>query len=81
MTILDVIPETSAAKWCYLPLNWTGGNAEPKANTWVHLLERLNPFCDDEALLLCQESDSKWVAWIPNHGEAVLDVSQFCFNP
>ncbi|MBV8882795.1 MAG: hypothetical protein JO235_02165 [Chroococcidiopsidaceae cyanobacterium CP_BM_RX_35] len=49
-----------------------------QADTWVHLLELPNPFSFDEALLLCQQSEDEWVAWIPDHGEAVLNVSQFC---
>jgi len=32
----------------------------------------------DEALLLCQTSENEWVAWIPDHGEAVLNTRQFC---
>jgi hypothetical protein len=27
--------------------------------------------------LLCQESPDTWVAWVPDHGEVVLDRSQF----
>jgi len=57
-------------------LDWsTKPDYEP--STWVHLLERPSPFSFDEALLLCQHSDDEWLAWIPEHGEAVLHTSQF----
>jgi hypothetical protein len=46
-------------------------------STWVQLLELPNPYSHDEALLLCQQSEDEWVAWIPDHGEAVLHTSQF----
>ena len=62
-------------------LNWAQSLEMPKIeqNFWVKLLSPFNHFCHDEALLLCQasESESRWVVWIPNHGEAVLDVSEF----
>lgn len=60
------------------PLNWTRQLAY-SASTWVHLLELPNPFSYDEAMLLCKHSDEEWLAWIPDHGEAVLHTSQFCF--
>lgn len=50
---------------------------ELQPNTWVTLLEVPSSFSFDEALLLCRHSDSEWVAWIPDHGESVLHVSQF----
>ncbi len=49
-----------------------------KADTWVKLLETPSSFSFDEALLLCQTSEDEWIAWIPDHGEAVLKVDQFC---
>ena len=51
---------------------------EFQADTWVQLLELPSTFSFDEALLLCQLSADEWVAWIPNYGEAVLHVGQFC---
>ena len=79
MQTLDVVQPR--VQWCSVPLNRTEEkDYRPQPNTWVQLLELLNPFCHDEALLLCQESDSEWVVWIPDHGEAVLHVSQFCVN-
>jgi hypothetical protein len=46
-------------------------------DTWVKLLQRPNPYAADEAKLLCQGSDNVWVAWVPDHGEVVLDRSHF----
>jgi hypothetical protein len=47
-------------------------------DTWVQLLELPSKYSFEEALLLCQLSPDEWVAWIPDHGEAVLKESQFC---
>lgn len=69
----------SQAKWCYLPSNWTGEAPKPEDQIWVQLL--VSESFDDEALLLCQESEDQWVAWIPSLGETRLDISQFCINP
>ncbi|HEY9812759.1 MAG TPA: hypothetical protein V6D31_04385 [Candidatus Sericytochromatia bacterium] len=49
-----------------------------EASTWVQLLNPPHPFSYDEALLLCQQSEDEWIAWIPEHGEIVLRTSQFC---
>lgn len=51
---------------------------EFQPDTWVKLLELPSRLSFDEALLLCQISEDDWVAWIPDHGEAVLHVSEFC---
>lgn len=50
---------------------------EYEPNSWVQLLELPNPFSHDQALLLCQQTDNEWVAWIPDHGETVLTTNQF----
>jgi hypothetical protein len=71
----------SIPQWCFVPLNSSQNLTKEKsipANTWARLLELPNSFCDEEALILCQHSDSEWVAWIPDYGEAILDASQFC---
>lgn len=49
----------------------------PQPNHWVKLRDSLTPFSYDEALLLCQESADRWVAWVPDFGEVVLDRAQF----
>lgn len=71
----------SKVQWCWVSLDQiqeTKAIPQPEANTWVQLLELLNPYCHDEALLLCPISDREWVAWIPDHGEAVINIEQFC---
>jgi hypothetical protein len=45
-------------------------------NTWVLLLQRPSPFCYDEALLLCRYSETEWLTWIPEYGEAILPERQ-----
>lgn len=46
-------------------------------DAWVKLLQPPSEYSFDEALLLCQESPSAWVAWIPDYGEIVLDRGDF----
>jgi hypothetical protein len=46
-------------------------------DAWVKLLQPPSDYGFDEAKLLCQESPDIWVAWIPDHGEVVLDKSEF----
>jgi hypothetical protein len=58
--------------------DFTSSQQELQPDTWVHLLELPSTYSFDEALLLCQMSADEWLAWIPDHGEAVLHTSQFC---
>lgn len=44
---------------------------------WVKLFQSPNEYGFDEAKLLCQKSSDTWVAWVPDHGEVVLDKSDF----
>ncbi len=46
-------------------------------DTWVKLLQPPSDYACDEAQLLCQESPTIWIAWVPNHGEVKLDRSTF----
>lgn len=81
MTTLKQSEQKSSVQWCSIPLNRTQartGIPQPQPDTWVQLLELFNPYCHDEALLLCQISNWEWVAWIPDHGEAVINIEQFC---
>ena len=81
MQVLSQYSTSSQIKWCSFP---TSGSVEPplaEPHTWVHLLTEFSAFAGEEALLLCQESNLTWLAWIPNYGQANLDVSQFCLNP
>ena len=64
------------ANFCWLP-TYTAP-VEYQASTWVHLLELPSTFSYDEALLICQQSEDEWLAWVPDHGEVVLNTRQFC---
>lgn len=55
-------------KWHQLP--------EP-TQQWVKLRYLPNPYSYDEALLLCRICESTWTAWIPDHGECILNRDQF----
>lgn len=83
MLKLDISQKESGVQFCSLPLNWlktsqTNQPPKPQPNTWVQLLEQPNPYSYGEALLLCEGSENEWIAWIPDHGEAVLHTEQFC---
>ncbi len=77
-TVSTSIP--SNLQWCSIESQLSRDTAMELhlANTWVKLLELPNPYSHYEALILCQQSDYEWVAWIPDHGEAILNNSQFC---
>ncbi|MDZ7962261.1 MAG: hypothetical protein RMY34_31090 [Aulosira sp. DedQUE10] len=47
------------------------------ASLWVKLLQLPNTYSFEEALLLCPVSEDEWIAWIPDHGEAVLHIREF----
>lgn len=47
------------------------------SSTWVRLAKPLSPFSHDEAMLLCQASAEEWIAWVPDHGEVMLHLSEF----
>ncbi|MCU0542098.1 MAG: hypothetical protein MUE44_07880 [Oscillatoriaceae cyanobacterium Prado104] len=47
-------------------------------STWVKLFEPPTAFSFDEAWLLCQCADNKWLAWIPDYGEILLNENEFC---
>ncbi|MBF2026423.1 MAG: hypothetical protein IGS48_06595 [Oscillatoriales cyanobacterium C42_A2020_001] len=54
---------------------------QPSASSWVKLVRSPSPFCEDEALLLCQYSGDQWLAWVPNLGEIVLNEDEFYSLP
>lgn len=56
--------------------NWASKPESPSA-TWVKLQVELSAYSHDEALLLCQHSDTEWMAWVPDYGEVILHRSQF----
>ena len=45
-------------------------------DAWVKLIEPPSEYSFDQALLLCPDSHNRWIAWIPDHGEAILDRSE-----
>ena len=66
-----LVPEIKASAWkpiCKITYN---------RNSWVKLLQLPNEYSFDEAMLLCQESSETWIAWVPGHGEILLDRSDF----
>lgn len=42
--------------------------------TWIHLEVPLSFSAYDEALLLCQISETQWVSWVPDYGEYLLQL-------
>ncbi|MCM1985131.1 hypothetical protein [Lyngbya confervoides] len=44
-------------------------------DAWVKMLQPPNEYSAEDAKLLCQESENTWVAWVPDHGEIILDRS------
>lgn len=44
---------------------------------WVRLIALPDPFSYDQALLLSQQSNDEWLAWIPDYGEIMLHWSEF----
>lgn len=45
-----------------------------ESGQWVKLKELPNPFAQDEALLLCEISEDRWLTWVPAHGEYLLEL-------
>jgi hypothetical protein len=62
-------------KWSKKPDSCTA-QPEGQTSTWVQLRERPSPYSHDEALLLCQHSETEWIVWIPEYGEMILHQSQ-----
>ncbi len=58
----------------YIPLN----SGVLKSGNWVSLFVLPSEYAYDQALLLCEEDEQKWSAWIPDHGETELCLRQFC---
>jgi hypothetical protein len=44
---------------------------------WVKLIQPPSEYSFGEAMLLCQETENTWLAWIPDYGEVLLDKSNF----
>jgi hypothetical protein len=50
----------------------------PTVRTWVKLRERLSEYSSDEALLLCEEANERWMLWVPDFGVAIVGREQLC---
>lgn len=48
-----------------------------RPNNWVRLRQPLSAYSPNEALLLCEEAEDSWVAWVPDLGEVRLHRYQF----
>ena len=53
------------------------GQAGLAPSVWVNLAALPHEFSHSEALLLCQQSEDEWLAWVPDSGETVLHISEF----
>jgi hypothetical protein len=62
-------------KWSSKP-DVTTVQSQLQTSAWVKLKELPSPYSHDEALLLCQHSETEWVVWIPEYGEMILHRSQ-----
>ncbi|GET43713.1 MULTISPECIES: hypothetical protein [Microseira] len=47
-------------------------------SVWVKVLNPPTAFSFDEAWLLCEYSENQWLAWIPDYGEILLRIDEFC---
>ncbi|NJO44071.1 MAG: hypothetical protein HC769_34755 [Cyanobacteria bacterium CRU_2_1] len=65
----------------YLKSQTGFSTSQPSASSiWVRLAVLPNPYSHNQALLICPHSDDEWLAWIPDHGEVVLHLSEFYFD-
>lgn len=69
--------EQSLKMTTVLPASEVLSQFEPEPSTWVKLVQPPSVFSADEALLLCQCSETQWLAWVPEYGEIVLDIDEF----
>jgi hypothetical protein len=51
--------------------------ATDASGTWVKVKNPPTPYSFDEALLLCEQDEGRWVVWIPDFGEMILIEGQF----
>ena len=81
MATLEGQRQNLQVRWCSLPTNDYSNRVnlpQLQSHMWVELLTELNPCSHNEALLLCEKSETEWVAWVPDHGETTLRVDEFC---
>jgi len=46
-------------------------------DTWVKLLHQPSEYAFSEAKLLCPGEADSWTAWLPDHGECLLEKGDF----
>ncbi|TAG94483.1 MAG: hypothetical protein EAZ09_11455 [Oscillatoriales cyanobacterium] len=68
----------SGSWWEKLASNPAAPTPKFSASTWVKLFNPPTAFSFDEAWLLCECSEEKWLAWIPDYGEILLNTNEFC---
>jgi hypothetical protein len=64
-------PPLQTPSFCFLS---SALNPISEPNIWVKLTKFPSPFAHDEALLLCRHSETEWVVWIPDFGEAIIEI-------
>lgn len=69
---LDTLKSLSTKPSCYPACQITYNR-----DAWVKLNGLPSEYSFEEALLLCQQEGGKWLAWVPDHGEVVLNRSDF----
>jgi hypothetical protein len=69
---------TTAFAWEKLRAYSTAPSPEYQPSTWVKLFNPPTAYSFDEAWLLCQLSEEQWLAWIPDYGEILLNINEFC---
>ena len=69
--------KTTVGPFCWLNKPMSYAAQLPQPSTWVKLRQLPSPYSFDEALLLCQQNDDHWLAWVPAYGEIVLHERDF----
>jgi hypothetical protein len=59
------------------PLSYPVCRITYSRDTWVQLFHPPSDYAGEEAKLLCQGAGTTWIAWVPGHGEVILDRSHF----
>lgn len=75
MSLTTAVSSPISSEFSALPLTERPpfAGSQPIANTWVRLVQPPTDFSFDEAWLLCQDEQGRWLAWVPDYGSIVLD--------
>jgi hypothetical protein len=65
------LQQSQPPQFCFLSSTL---NPKVRPDIWIKLSELPSPYAHDEALLICQHSPSTWIVWIPDHGEAIMEI-------